>query len=90
MKMPLKDLRTEIRGSEMNVHKMRMGITMGKEKDTARYRSARKDLARMQTALTSKMKEEPLKSASPAARIAAPRTAKVSPPKAKKSVSTSK
>ncbi len=45
------DLRTEIRAHEALVRKMRLGIELNKEKDTAKYRRERKALARMKAAL---------------------------------------
>jgi ribosomal protein L29 len=58
-KMDTADLQREIAGQRMLVQKMRMGITMKKEKDSALYRREKKTLARMQTVLTRKMHEKP-------------------------------
>ena len=52
--MNLTDLRREIREVSTLVAKMRLGIKMNKEKDTAHYRREKRQLARMQTVLTQK------------------------------------
>ncbi|PIR48411.1 50S ribosomal protein L29 [Candidatus Peregrinibacteria bacterium CG10_big_fil_rev_8_21_14_0_10_55_24] len=52
--MNLTDLRREIREGSTLLAKLRLGIKMKKEKDTARYRREKRQLARMQTALTQK------------------------------------
>ena len=49
--MPLEDLRKEITQKRSLVRKMRLGIQMNKEKDSARYRREKRGLARMLTAL---------------------------------------
>ncbi len=72
IKMSPKDLESEIRENELAVQKMRVGITMGREKDTARYQRARRQLARMKTALTAKVAEEALKAPKKAATMPAP------------------
>ncbi len=58
MAMQMGDLRKEILAQQTTVRKMRIGITMNKEKDSARYRREKRMLARMQTALTMKTKAE--------------------------------
>lgn len=73
LKMSLKDLGSEIREHELSTQKMRMGITMGREKDTARYQRARRELARMKTALTAKTREEVLKSDKKVSTVPAPK-----------------
>ncbi len=94
MKMSSKDLLNEIRENELTLQKMRVGITMGREKDTARYQRGRRDLARMKTALTAKTSEEALKEPAKAATLPAPaakkKAAKNTAPKAKKRVSAPK
>jgi ribosomal protein L29 len=50
-RMRPEDLRRDIRKSEEAIMKMRLGIKIGKEKDTARYRRSRRQLARMLTVL---------------------------------------
>ena len=54
--MQLPDLRTEIRSQQTHVQKMRLQITMNTEKDTARYRREKRQLARMMTVMTEKEK----------------------------------
>lgn len=54
--MQIADLRKEIRSHQTHVQKMRLQITMNTEKDTARYRREKRQLARMMTVLTEKMK----------------------------------
>lgn len=54
MKMPLEDLRRDTHAQDLQVRKLRMGVQLGKEKDTAQYRRERLQLARMKTALTQK------------------------------------
>ncbi|MBI3619395.1 50S ribosomal protein L29 [Candidatus Peregrinibacteria bacterium] len=50
--MQKEDLVREIRSHRMTLRKMRLGIRMKKEKDTAKYRSEKRTLARMLTILT--------------------------------------
>ena len=54
--MSVIDLRKEIRAHQTEVQKMRLQITMNTEKDTAKYRREKKQLARMMTVLTEKAK----------------------------------
>lgn len=56
-KMNPKDLLKEIAQQEANVVKLRLGVKLGKEKDSAKYIRARKQLARMKTVLTQKVIE---------------------------------
>jgi len=49
------DLLREIREQCALVAKLRLGIKMKKEKDTAKYRREKKQLAKMQTVLTEKV-----------------------------------
>src|SRR5262245_48099635 len=94
IKMIPTDLATEIRENELSLQKMRVGITMGREKDTARYQRLRRQLARMKTALTAKTSQEALKPTVKASTMPAPQakkeTAKKTPSKPKKRVSASK
>ena len=53
-KMGVKDLLGEIVLKRLEVAKMRLGITMQKEKDTGKYRTEKKQLARMLTVLNEK------------------------------------
>jgi len=45
------DLQKDIRTQEHEVVKLRLGVQMGSEKDSAKYVRAKKQLARMKTAL---------------------------------------
>lgn len=81
LKMSAKDLHAEIRTGELESQKMRMGITMGREKDTARYQRSRRQLARMKTALTAKMGEDALKKPMKKATLSAPSAEKKEGPK---------
>ncbi|PIR53920.1 50S ribosomal protein L29 [Candidatus Peregrinibacteria bacterium CG10_big_fil_rev_8_21_14_0_10_42_8] len=45
------DLQKDIRAQEHEVVKLRLGVQMGSEKDSAKYVRAKKQLARMKTAL---------------------------------------
>lgn len=49
--MPLDELRKEITDQRTLVSKMRLGIQLSKEKDTAKFRRERRALARMHAAL---------------------------------------
>lgn len=48
--MPLEDLRKDLAAQRTLVRKMRLGIEVKKEKDTARFRREKRQLARMLTA----------------------------------------
>ncbi|MBI1812174.1 50S ribosomal protein L29 [Candidatus Peregrinibacteria bacterium] len=50
--MQTADLLREIRSHRMTLRKMRLGIHMKKEKDTAKYRREKRTLARMLTIFT--------------------------------------
>ncbi len=76
-KMTIPELLKEIRGQQALVRKMRMEITLRKEKDSAKYRNERKQLARMETALTM-------------VRAGAPAVQKTAKPAPKKKVSAKK
>ena len=52
--MTTDDLRTEVRDQETLVLKLRLGVKLGKEKDSAKYIRERKQLARMRTIATEK------------------------------------
>lgn len=52
------DLLREIAEQETHVVKLRMGVKMGMEKDSAKYVRERKHLARMKTILTEKSDEK--------------------------------
>ncbi len=55
--MPLEDLLREIKEQSSVVAKLRLGIKMNKEKDTAKYKREKKQLARMKTVLKSSPKK---------------------------------
>ena len=64
--MPLTDLRREVRAQRLLVAKLRLGVHMQKEKDTARYQREKKQLARMLTILQEKqLAEAPVAAAEP-------------------------
>lgn len=55
--MQIADLRHELAAHRAIVRKMRLGIHMSKEKDTAKYRREKKALARMTAVMGEKEKE---------------------------------
>lgn len=55
--MTPKDLLKEVSEQENMVVKLRLGVKLGKEKDSAKYVRERKQLARMKTVLTQKVME---------------------------------
>ena len=57
LKMQDKDLTKEIREQRDEVMKLRHHVKMGSEKNSAKYIAAKKQLARMKTALTAKQIE---------------------------------
>ncbi len=46
------DLQKEIRSQENTVVKLRLGVKLGNEKDSAKYKREKKQLARMKTVLS--------------------------------------
>lgn len=56
--MQAEDLRREIKAQDLVVEKMRMGIRVQKEKDTAKYRREKRTLARMKTILAQTLAKE--------------------------------
>ena len=52
-KMSTEDLRKEIIAQENTVVKLRLGVKLGKEKDSAKYIREKKQLARMKTVQSS-------------------------------------
>jgi ribosomal protein L29 len=74
------DLHKEAQGKRMSIAKMRLGLEMRSEKDSALYRRERKELARMLTVLSEKAKMAPksektaLKTKSKASKVRAPRS----------------
>ena len=78
IKMSEAELLQEIRTHRSELQKARINITLNKEKDTAQYRRNRRQLARMETALTMvrggvTAQPKPLKTAKKSARVSAPR-----------------
>lgn len=65
-KMRPEDLLKEIRTQENSVVKLRLGVKLGKEKDSAKYIREKKQLARMKTVLTEKAIELEKEEAKPA------------------------
>lgn len=57
--MPLDDLRREVRGKREALAKLRLGVEMQKEKDTAKYRREKKMLSRMLMVLGEKSPKGP-------------------------------
>ncbi|MDD5026634.1 MAG: 50S ribosomal protein L29 [Candidatus Peribacteraceae bacterium] len=56
-KMQIPDLERELRELTVSVLKMRLGIKLKKEKDTARYRLSRRQIARVRTIIAEKQRE---------------------------------
>lgn len=56
--MPMPDLEREIKAQVLLVEKLRLGVHLKKEKDTARLRRERRTLARMKTEWTRKVSEQ--------------------------------
>lgn len=54
MQMP--DLLREMKAQELLVEKLRLGVALKKEKDTARYRREKRQFARMKTEWTRKIR----------------------------------
>jgi len=52
--MPLEDLLREVKEQSAVIAKLRLGIKMNKEKDSAKYKREKKQLARMKTVLNEK------------------------------------
>jgi ribosomal protein L29 len=57
--MSTADLHRETRGLRAILRKARLGIELNKEKDTAKYRRGRRELARMMTILTEMERNAP-------------------------------
>lgn len=60
-KMQLSDLRSEVSDLRASIAKMRMGLSLRSEKDSAEFRRQRKTLARMLTVMAEKEMSEPSK-----------------------------
>lgn len=90
-KMPLPDLEREIMEKRMQLTKVHLGVEMRQEKDTAKVRFERRELARMLTALNEKRSSSALNTDAKTATVPAPAAkkakvaAKKSAPKAAKS-----
>ena len=63
--MQLSDLRREVRTQRVLVTKLRLGIDLQKEKDTAKYKREKKILSRMMTVLSEKNSAGPSDSSVP-------------------------
>jgi len=61
-KMSAEDLRKEIIAQQNTVVKLRLGVKLGKEKDSAKYVREKKQLARMKTVYSSVHSVAPAKS----------------------------
>jgi ribosomal protein L29 len=87
LNMTAEELRKEVNTHEREMQAMRVNIRIKKEKDTAKYRRSRKDVARMKHALTLKMNSAPVAPAkkSPEALPKKPKSRKVSAPKSLRS-----
>lgn len=57
-RMTMDDIEREIRAKQMTVAKMRLGLKIGSEKDSARYKRERKQLAQLRTVQRDKMEEK--------------------------------
>jgi ribosomal protein L29 len=74
------DLRKEVQEKQMTIAKMRLGLTMRSEKDSALYRRERKELARILTVLQEKeisasnTEKTPLKTRPTSRKVRAPRS----------------
>jgi len=58
--MDLDDLRRDMLTQRGTIRKMRLGIELNKEKDTAKLKIERRQLARMETIYTEMMKKVPV------------------------------
>lgn len=89
-KMTPADLAKEIRAKENEVVKLRLGVKLGKEKDSAKYIRERKQLARMKTVYT-EVSAAPVKETKESEKTASKETKKsVSSAGSKKAASSSK
>ncbi len=71
-KMSVKDLETELRDAQKTLKKLRLGVTLQKEKNTMKYTREKKHFARVTMALNEKRKEELQESAVPT-KVSAPK-----------------
>lgn len=72
-KLQLADLQGEVRSHQNSVAKLRLAVTLGKEKNSAKYKAAKKHLAQLSTVLTEKLTEQ-LQSSKLATKVSAPST----------------
>lgn len=72
-KLQTTDLQKEVRDQQNQVAKLRLLVTLGKEKNSAKYKSAKKHLAQLKTILSEKSLEQ-LQSDSLATKVSAPST----------------
>ena len=71
------DLARDTQAKRMQIAKMRMGLTLRSEKNSAQYRAERKELARMLTVLNEKQKEKTaLKAPTKPSRVPSPRASR--------------
>lgn len=70
LNMSEKDLAREIRSQRATVAKSKLSISIGKEKNTAKYANAKKHLARMLTALN-EIRRKDLSKADSASKVSA-------------------
>jgi ribosomal protein L29 len=88
--MPVADLRRDMRNLQGELAKQRMGLQLGKEKNSGTYRAEKRQMARMLTVLGEKAGES-LQSTKANSTVAAPAEAKpTKAPAKKRSVSTKK
>ncbi|MFA7682174.1 MAG: 50S ribosomal protein L29 [Candidatus Peribacteraceae bacterium] len=71
--MQMKDLLREIREQSALVAKLRLGISMNKEKDTARFTKEKTQLARMHTVLTENMRRASSSTATKSTTVSSPK-----------------
>ena len=72
-KLQLADLNKEVQTQQGEVAKLHLSVTLGKEKNSAKYQLAKKKLARIRTVQSEKRKEE-LQSKKQASTVSAPPT----------------
>jgi ribosomal protein L29 len=79
--MQAADLQKELHSKQMTVAKMRLGLELRSEKDSALYRREKREIARIMTVLTEKLKTAPtepkktaLKTKSVSRKVRAPRS----------------
>lgn len=95
--MQMEELRKEVTAKRMLISKMHLDVQLNSEKDTARFRREKKELARLLTVIAEKEKADgkDLKNSEKTSTVSAPASAKASAGKSAKktgrrSVSSSK